>query len=270
MARPRAKLAGTIALLLVHAAPFPACDPGNLTPQQRLLVTGTSDVGNLSLTAPADVRVDGDTIVAFEVRSRSVGNSSFEGRISLDLSGLPPEISLVEDLHPKAFAMDGDGAVPGFFVLRAVGTRVDPAVVLLTMTSTGTGGSVVVHPPVAIRVTARGALGVTCQRTPDEGRVPLEVTFTAQPSNCDVSCEFVWDFGDGHTEAARNTTHTYTAPGSYLAQVRLTDIRFLPVTCSRLIRVLDRGSSPSTPSVPGTGPTPTPTATPSVNRSEAR
>jgi PKD repeat protein len=263
MERPRSSLAGAIAVVLAHVLPFPACDPANLKDQQRLLVTGTTDVGNLTLTAaPTTLLVEGETTITFRVTSASTGNASFSGRIDLALSGLPPEVELARDLEPRSFRISGNNTQDGTFVLRAVDTRVDPATLLLTMTSTGDGGSVVVHPPVAIRLTARSALQVTCQRTPDEGPAPLAVAFTAQASNCEGACRFAWDFGDGGRDDTRNPSWTYRSPGLYAATVRLTDDRpGVTATCNRTVRVLDRGSSPSTPSTPG----PTPTATPSIH-----
>lgn len=259
-ARPKAVSA--ISLIVALTLPFPACDPALLTPEQRLLVTGTTDVGILSLTAtPTEATVVDTETFDYTVRSVVVGNTGFSGTISLALSGLPPELELAGDIVPNNFPVMGNAVITGQFNLRAVGGRVDPAEVLLTMTSVGEGGSRVVHPPVTIRVRPSSRLRVSCQRDPESGVAPIEVTFTAQPENCEGPCQFAWDFGDGlGVSNRRNTTWRYFDPGSYTATVTLTDSRAGAATCSKSIRVFDRATPPPPPPPP---PSPTPTPSPS-------
>ncbi len=49
------------------------------------------------------------------------------------------------------------------------------------------------------------------------GEAPLNVTFTDASKN---GTAWAWQFGDGATSSDQNTSHTYTAPGTY--QVNLT------------------------------------------------
>ncbi|HPS22836.1 MAG TPA: PKD domain-containing protein, partial [Methanoregulaceae archaeon] len=53
--------------------------------------------------------------------------------------------------------------------------------------------------------------------TPTDGEAPLNVTFTDLSLN---ATSWAWQFGDGTNSTLRNTSHTYTAPGTY--QVNLT------------------------------------------------
>ncbi len=53
------------------------------------------------------------------------------------------------------------------------------------------------------------------------GNVPLAVTFTDLSTNAPTS--WLWDFGDGHTSALQNPTHTYTVAGSYTVSLTATN-----------------------------------------------
>ncbi|WP_292393474.1 PKD domain-containing protein [Methanoculleus sp. UBA303] len=53
------------------------------------------------------------------------------------------------------------------------------------------------------------------------GDAPLTVAFTDNSTGAD---SWSWDFGDGATSADRNTTHTYTAPGTYSVNLTVTNV----------------------------------------------
>ncbi len=62
--------------------------------------------------------------------------------------------------------------------------------------------------------------------TPTSGQPPLQVSFSSEgsvdPDGTPLTYE--WDFGDGSpTSTDPNPTHTYTAPGTYTATLRVTD-----------------------------------------------
>jgi cytochrome c len=59
---------------------------------------------------------------------------------------------------------------------------------------------------------------------PDTGEAPLEVSFTSIASDADGDeLSYEWDFGDGDTSDAQNPTHTYTDPGTYEAELTVSD-----------------------------------------------
>ncbi|MGB3773708.1 MAG: PKD domain-containing protein, partial [Leeuwenhoekiella sp.] len=69
------------------------------------------------------------------------------------------------------------------------------------------------QPPVAIADAA-----------PRRGPAPLPVNFTGSNSSDDSNIvSYSWIFGDGSTSTAANPEHTYTAPGTYLANLTVTD-----------------------------------------------
>jgi hypothetical protein len=257
--------AGVMAVcgLAAVVLPFGACDPV-LTPDQRILLTGTSDSGTLHLTVtPQTLAVDATeteaNAVEFKVQAAANGTSSFQGTIALALSGLPPEVELVS-LGPNNFPIQGDQSVDGTIRLRSVGTRVEAATAFLTMTSTGAAGSVVVHPPVPVVITAvRSRLEVSCQRQPEAGLAPLTVEFSAKGANCEGPCRFRWEFGDGGTAETRNVTWTYERGGRYHARVTLTDDRSGRAICHREVTVHERSETPQPQPTPTPGPTPSPT-----------
>jgi PKD repeat protein len=59
---------------------------------------------------------------------------------------------------------------------------------------------------------------------PGSGAAPLTVRFTSDATDTEAGpLSYAWDFGDGGTADSRNATHTYTAPGTYTAEVTVTD-----------------------------------------------
>ncbi|HSI79412.1 MAG TPA: ThuA domain-containing protein [Solirubrobacterales bacterium] len=59
---------------------------------------------------------------------------------------------------------------------------------------------------------------------PVTGEAPLEVDFTAEASDPDEDeLSFEWDFGDGSTSNQQNPTHTYAEPGTYEAELTVSD-----------------------------------------------
>ncbi|MHB1137550.1 MAG: PKD domain-containing protein [Microthrixaceae bacterium] len=80
--------------------------------------------------------------------------------------------------------------------------------------------------PVPVDVLANVAPTALATATPDTGKEPLEVTFSAAASSDPdgTIAAYEWDFGDGSavsTEAA--PVHTYQLPGTYTATLTITD-----------------------------------------------
>ncbi len=61
--------------------------------------------------------------------------------------------------------------------------------------------------------------------TPQQGDAPLTVNFDANASNDSdgTIVSYDWDFGDGQTDSGVTQNHFYSQPGSYLAQLAVTD-----------------------------------------------
>ena len=64
---------------------------------------------------------------------------------------------------------------------------------------------------------------VTTFATPNNGQVPLNVQFNAQVTGGNAPLVFGWDFGDGSTSTLQNPTHSFLLPGTYTAEVTVTD-----------------------------------------------
>ena len=59
---------------------------------------------------------------------------------------------------------------------------------------------------------------------PDSGDAPLAVDFTVSASDADGDpLSYEWDFGDGGSSSQQNPTHTYDDPGTYEAEVTVSD-----------------------------------------------
>ena len=62
--------------------------------------------------------------------------------------------------------------------------------------------------------------------TPSSGSAPLTVQFSSAGTtdpDPNSTLTYLWTFGDGATSTAPNPSHTYTANGSYTAQLKVTD-----------------------------------------------
>jgi PKD repeat protein len=68
-------------------------------------------------------------------------------------------------------------------------------------------------------------LDVVYSADPIYGNAPLEVDFTATPSNGVGPFTYFWDFDDGNTSTSQNPTHTFEDPGIYEVVVRATDTK---------------------------------------------
>jgi hypothetical protein len=251
----RAAVLGGVVLLMLSS-----CNPEDLPPGLRILVTGTTDTGDVTLAVEGPTEVTLEGAYTFNYRAACLG---FSGTFQLALTGLVPEVELSRGLSLSSASCEGTGSFQGSFEVRAVATRLEPVDLQLTLTSVGVGGSVVVHPPVRLRLTLRPILQVVCGADPDSGIAPLRVSFTARPLQCIGPCRFSWDFGDGKIDDAKDPRYEYTAPGSYLATVTLSDGTERRATCQRRIQVEARDPGPQDPSSPP-GPTPTPTVRPTL------
>jgi uncharacterized repeat protein (TIGR01451 family) len=68
----------------------------------------------------------------------------------------------------------------------------------------------------------------TCAAEPASGEAPLEVTFTGTGTDPDPDGSVVgydWSFGDGEAGSGQGPTHTYDRPGTYVAELTVTDDR---------------------------------------------
>jgi PKD repeat protein len=66
-------------------------------------------------------------------------------------------------------------------------------------------------------------LSVTASASPTAGLPPLTVSFTGSASGGTSPYTYSWDFGDGGSSTSLNSSHTYTAIGSYTATLTVTD-----------------------------------------------
>jgi PKD repeat protein len=75
-----------------------------------------------------------------------------------------------------------------------------------------------------VPTTVTGApLAIEAQETPLSGGAPLVVSFTSTASGGTAPYSFLWEFGDGTSSANQNTTHTFSAAGSYPGTLTVTD-----------------------------------------------
>ncbi len=71
------------------------------------------------------------------------------------------------------------------------------------------------------------------------GEAPFQVSFNAEISGGNPPIRIMWNFGDGSTSTMQNPIYTYTTPGTYLAEVTVTDADEDTGICSLVITVND-------------------------------
>ena len=82
-----------------------------------------------------------------------------------------------------------------------------------------------------------------CEADPTSGVAPLTVNFSgANSTDADGTIEsYAWDFGDGNTATTATGSNTYAAPGTYTAQLIVTDNEGASDTCTVDITVIEAG-----------------------------
>jgi PKD repeat protein len=86
--------------------------------------------------------------------------------------------------------------------------------------------------------------------SPTSGTAPLDVSFSgAGSSDADGSIvSYAWNFGDGATDSAATTNHTYNASGTYTARLTVTDNQGASNATTTTIQV--NSTQPTIPSAP--------------------
>jgi PKD repeat protein len=83
----------------------------------------------------------------------------------------------------------------------------------------------------------------TFTRSPSAGGAPLSVFFDASGSldTDGTITEYAWDFGDGTSADGVSVTHTYALPGTFAAELTVTDDRGASGTATKMVTVSDGG-----------------------------
>ena len=208
------------------------------TPGEYIVSLTVTDAGGLSDT-------DTVTIIVSEPNSNQAPNAVAS---ATPLSGnVPLEVTFTGS------ASTDDDAVVSYawnFDDGATSTEADP---VHTYTNVGTYSAELTvadaegltsTDSVTITVTEVGntnqAPVAVVSATPETGEAPLEVTFTGSNStDDDAVVSYAWDFGDGTSSTEADPTHTYTAPGTYTAELTVTDGEGLTNTASIDIEVTE-------------------------------
>ncbi|MBC6998001.1 malectin domain-containing carbohydrate-binding protein [Cytophaga sp. FL35] len=93
---------------------------------------------------------------------------------------------------------------------------------------------------VSVTVVPENGLLAVIDATPNEGEVPLEVTFTGSNSMGEVS-SYLWDFKDGQSSTDANPVHTFDNIGTYEVELTVTDMGGNQHTSQIIIAVLNIG-----------------------------
>jgi PKD repeat protein len=99
----------------------------------------------------------------------------------------------------------------------------------------------------ALMASARaGAPTAVINASPVSGPAPLAVQFDGSSSSSDV-VSFLWDFGDGGASTAQTISYTYTASGTFNAQLTVTNAQGLQNIAQVAITVTGNYAGPITP-----------------------
>ena len=85
--------------------------------------------------------------------------------------------------------------------------------------------------------------------TPPSGTAPLNVAFSGGGSSDSdgTIASYAWTFGDGATATGPSTTHTYLTPGTYSAQLVVTDNMGATGSATQTIAVSAQAAPPAAP-----------------------
>jgi PKD repeat protein len=210
------------------------CRFDNTTSGDNTVITNEAGASAVDMTenwwgnnAPPASLVSGGNLNPFLVLGVTATPSSIttaqtsiiSANLSYDSAGIRPAANILPDGIPVYFTMgSGPGSVP-------------PGVVLTTNhLAAGTftpseGGSATVNASVdGCNVSAFISISsfpvIVFTGTPVSGNLPLTVTFNDTSTGIPSPSTWNWSFGDGQwfnttNSATKNTSHTYTAPGTY-------------------------------------------------------
>jgi len=165
--------------------------------------------------------------VTFPASLTTIGQSAFTTCSALTTVVIP---SGVKSLGSYAFAFSSTSPKSAYFEGNA---PPDDSTVFLDDTATtvyylpgATGWG-----PTFGTAPTRELPGIAITAHPTNGLVPLPVTFTAAAvdSTTNPVVNWNWDFGDGSTSIARNTSHTYTMFGIFTASLVETNSLGIPI-----------------------------------------
>ena len=107
---------------------------------------------------------------------------------------------------------------------------------------------------VDVEVSGDAAPTVEASADRTSGPAPLRVRLSADASDPNGGpLTYEWDFGDGASAFGRNAPHTYAAPGTYVAEVTVTDATGLSATDTVTITVTNAAPTVQAAANPRTG-----------------
>ncbi len=110
--------------------------------------------------------------------------------------------------------------------------------------------------PANVELRSLPPLTVTAAASPLSGNIPLAVSFTATVSGGSSPYTYAWTFGDGGTSTLESPRHTYSRPGTFVAQVVVTDSLGTTASDSVTITASMQPLSATVQANPTTGNTP--------------
>ncbi|MCX7803962.1 MAG: Ig-like domain-containing protein, partial [Planctomycetota bacterium] len=180
-------------------------DPGGLTASDTFVLT-VNPVNDPPVANGQNVATAEDTPVAITLSASDVDGDPLTyivvgGPSHGTLSGAAPNLVYTPD--PNWFGSDS-------FTFKVNDGNADSNVATVNITVTEVN-----DPPTA-----------TASASPTDGIAPLPVFFTGDGSDVDGDpLVFSWDFGDGTSGTGKNPMHIYTAGGTYVATLTVSDGR---------------------------------------------
>jgi fibronectin-binding autotransporter adhesin len=196
--------------------------------------TGETDItaGTLSLAAGASLVTGGLSLSGASALNIGVASANSGGYGSITtisapvLANTPLQVTAAPGFlapgHSKLRLIDnlGGKAVNGTFLGLPETSPVAVGTQAFNLSyAAGTGNDVELSQPNVAPVLATG---VAARPSPGIAGSPLTLSATASDADNDP-LTYSWSFGDGTTGAGSTTTHTYSAPGTYMVTVSIAD-----------------------------------------------
>ena len=205
-------------------------NPGTFTAQ--LIVT---DNDGASDTCTVDITVEAPNVAPTAVCAADPTSGDAPLTVAFDGTGSTDSDGTIE-----SYAWDfGDGnTATGAMVSTTYGNPGTFTAQLIVTDNDGASDTCTVDITVEAPNVAPTAV---CEADPESGVAPLAVAFSgANSTDSDGTIEsYAWDFGDGNTATGATASNTYTDPGTYTAQLIVTDNEGAADTCTVDIVVVE-------------------------------
>jgi PKD repeat protein len=226
------------------------CTLANVEPPP---LAGPSEMSlSITMTANPDVlSVDGSSQTLVSVEARDVNGQP--------AANVPLRVEILADgelvdfgtISARTLVTGTNGRAQFTYTAPSVVAGVIPNV-QLSVTPTGTDAAAHIRRVISVRLVVPGSIGVApvprFTFIPETPVAFADVRFDGSTSDAGIGAvitSYSWDFGDGSTGTGQIATHQYSAAGSYIARLTVTNSTGLSATSASQVVTVGAGTPPT-------------------------